>query len=76
MDWKAYRKRSDGTALAIEGMENFPSDGKGGYLPFIDDMQDFVLDETTGERMTDAEGNPVHPRVRANLFVSRYVPLV
>src|SRR6267154_804625 len=72
-DWKAYRKRTDGSALSLEGMENFPSDGKGGYLPYVDDTQDYVLDEATGERVTDAEGNALHPRVRANLFVSRFV---
>jgi len=73
VDWKAYRKRTDGSALSLEGMENFPSDGDDGYLPYVDDTQDYVLDEATGERVTDAEGNALHPRVRANLFVSRFV---
>jgi hypothetical protein len=72
LDWKCWNKA---TQSGIEGMENFPSDGKGGHLPYWDDPNDFVKDEATGDNVTDASGNPVHVRVRANVFVSKFVPL-
>lgn len=70
LDWKAYNKN---TKTGIEGMEKFPSDGNGGFLPYWDDPNDYVKDEASGEVVRDAEGNPVKVRVRANVFVQRFV---
>lgn len=58
LDWSAYNKDSK---YRLEGMENFPSDGNGGYLPWCEDPT-----------AKDEEGNPV--RLRANLIVTRYIP--
>lgn len=57
VDWRAYNKD---TGYSVEGMGNFPSDGNGGHLPWIEDPN-----------QKDAEGNPV--RLRANAVVSRYI---
>jgi hypothetical protein len=56
LDWRAYNKR---TGEATEGMEKFPSDGQGGYLPWIVDEEDL-----------DEKGRP--KRIRANIFVKRF----
>ncbi len=56
LDWRAYNKR---TGEATEGMENFPSDGQGGYLPWIVDEADL-----------DEKGRP--KRIRANIYVRRF----
>lgn len=69
LDWRAYNKN---TGWQVEGMERFPSDGKGGYLPFIDDPNDFEKDEN-GNVVHDAQGAPVHTRLRANVYVRRYI---
>lgn len=58
LDWRAYNKR---TGEAVEGMENFPSDGQGGYLPWVLDNEDL-----------DEKGKP--KRIRANIFVRRFYP--
>lgn len=71
VDWKAYNKAN---GFSVEGMERFPSDGNGGHLPWIEDPNDFVKDENTGAVMTDAEGNPMKVRLRANVYVARYIP--
>lgn len=58
IDWRAYCKE-DG--LQVEGMEKFPSDGQGGYLPFI-----------THPTLKNADtGEPVV--LRANASVTRYI---
>lgn len=57
VDWRAYNKD---TKYSLEGMENFPSDGKGGHLPW-----------TTDPNQKDENGEPVH--LRANCFVSRFI---
>ena len=56
LDWRAYNKR---TGEAVEGMENFPSDGQGGHLPWIVDEGD--LDEKGRAK-----------RIRANIIVKRF----
>lgn len=56
LDWRAYNKR---TGEATEGMENFPSDGQGGHLPWVLDEEDL-----------DDKGRP--KRIRANIFVRRF----
>ena len=56
VDWRAW---DPGTQQEISGMENFPSDGNGGHLPY-------VLSET----QTDDEGNP--KRIWANLEIVRF----
>lgn len=61
IDWRAYNKD---TQYSLEGMERFPSDGNGGYLPYTEDPNQ--KDEQTGL--------PV--RLRAQLVVSRFVPAV
>jgi hypothetical protein len=72
LDWKVWNKN---TQSGIEGMENFPSDGNGGHLPYWDDPQDFVKDESTGEFILDDNGNKVNVRLRANVYVTKFVPL-
>ncbi len=54
IDWRAYNKS---TGFSLEGMERFPSDGKGGHLPFVEDPT--AVDPETGK--------PV--RLRANLVI-------
>ncbi len=56
LDWSAYNKR---TGVSVEGMENFPSDGQGGHLPWILDEGDL-----------DDKGKP--KRIRANIYVRRF----
>lgn len=58
LDWRAYNKS---TQTATEGMENFPQDGAGNYLPYI-------LDEDN----LDENGKPT--RIRANIQVRYFVP--
>jgi hypothetical protein len=60
LDWRAYNKN---TGFSVEGMERFPSDGQGGHLSYFLDPNE-----------KDENGNPV--KLRANLFVNRYVPAV
>jgi hypothetical protein len=57
-DWRVYEK---GTGWVLEGMENFPSDGNGGYIPVVD-----------SPTQTDENGNPT--KLRANFVITRYVP--
>lgn len=71
LDWRAYNKN---TQFSVEGMERFPSDGQGGFLPYYADPTDFELDATTGEPVLDKDGNKVPKRLRANLVVTRYIP--
>jgi hypothetical protein len=62
LDWRAYDK-STGTEVA--GMENFPSDGKGGHLPYL-------LSETETE--VDRNGNTVPKKIWANVEIAFFVP--
>jgi len=58
VDWRAYNKNN---GFSLEGMEKFPKDVDGEYLPWVEDPSDI-----------DAEtGNP--RRLRANLNVNRCV---
>lgn len=57
LDWRAYDKT---TGRSVEGMENFPSDGNGGHVPYL-------LSETE----TDEEGNA--KRLWANLEITRFI---
>lgn len=57
-DWRLYEK---GTGYVLEGMENFPSDGNGGYIPFIDSPSQ--KDPNTGDPM----------KLRANFVITRFV---
>lgn len=59
LDWRAYNKD---TQYSLEGMERFPSDGNGGYLPWTTDPN--AKDPETGE--------PV--RLRAQVIVTRFIP--
>lgn len=70
LDWRAYNKN---TKFSVEGMERFPSDGNGGHLPYFLDPNEVVVDEA-GQPVLDAEGNKQPLRLRANLFVARYIP--
>lgn len=56
-DWRAYNKN---TGLEVEGMENFPTDGKGGFLTYVEDPGEL-----------NEEGDPI--RVPARFFVSRFL---
>lgn len=58
LDWTAYDKS---TGVRTEGMENFPSDGNGGHLPYL-------LSATE----KDDEGKP--KRIWANLEIVYFVP--
>jgi hypothetical protein len=58
LDWRAYDKS---TGRSVEGMENFPSDGKGGHLPYL-------LSETE----VDEEGNA--KKIWANVEVALFLP--
>jgi hypothetical protein len=70
VDWRAYNKA---TGFQVEGMENFPKNGSGEYTPYCIDPGDTEKDEA-GNVVTDAQGVAVPKRLRANLFVTRYVP--
>lgn len=56
-DWEA---RHGATGFKVAGMKNFPSDGNGGFQPWVQHPTE-----------KDAEGNPL--RLRANLTVKRYI---
>lgn len=60
IDWRAYNKD---TQYSLEGMERFPSDGNGGFLPWTTDPN--AKNPETGE--------PV--RLRAQLVVTRFIPV-
>lgn len=59
-DWRAYEK---GTGWVLEGMENFPSDGQGGFISSVD-----------SPTQKDENGKPA--KVRANFVVTRWIPAV
>ena len=56
LDWRAY---DPSTQKEITGMENFPSDGNGGYIPYL-----------LSENQTDDQGNP--KKIWANLEIVRF----
>lgn len=56
LDWRAW---DPATQREVSGMENFPSDGNGGYVPYL-------LSDT----QTDDEGNP--KKIWANLEIVRF----
>lgn len=56
LDWRAY---DPSTGTETSGMENFPSDGQGGHVPYL-------LSET----QTDEQGNP--KKIWANLEIVRF----
>lgn len=63
VDWKAYNKNNKREVI---GMDKFPSDGNGGHSPYF-------LDETD---MVENESGVKEPRrLRANLKITRFVPL-
>ncbi len=70
IDWRAYNKE---TGYSVEGMERFPSDGNGGHIPWTTDPNAYETDEN-GTVLTDVDGNKIPKRLRANAFVSRFVP--
>lgn len=63
LDWRLFAKGhgEGGTDLVIKGMENFPSDGKGGFLPYTQSLTQ--------------KGDDGQPQMlRANLEVTDYIP--
>jgi hypothetical protein len=58
LDWKAFCSKDN---YSVEGMEMFPSDGNGGHKPYFEHPS-----------LKDDNGNPL--KLRAQLFVDRYVP--
>ena len=56
LDWRAY---DPSTQTEVAGMENFPSDGNGGYIPYL-----------LSESQTDDQGNP--KKIWANLEIKRF----
>ena len=63
LDWRAYAKgaNADGSDLSVEGMENFPSNGAGGFLPYLNHPT-----------VKDDEGKP--KKIWANLEIVYFVP--
>ena len=62
VDWRLFARGhgEGGTDLVIEGMENFPSDGNGGYLPYV-----------PSKTQKDEAGDP--QMLRANLVIKRFI---
>jgi hypothetical protein len=62
LDWRVFGKGhgDGGQDYVLEGMENFPSDGNGGFLPYV-----------PSKSQTDESGDPV--MLRANLIVTRFI---
>ena len=56
LDWVAY---DPSTQREVAGMENFPSDGNGGYVPYL-----------LSESQTDDQGNP--KKIWANLTIRNF----
>lgn len=56
LDWRAY---DPATQREVSGMENFPSDGNGGHLPYL-----------LSESQTDDQGKP--KKIWANLEIVRF----
>lgn len=63
IDWRLYAKGhgEGGSVLEIKGMENFPSDGNGGFKPFVQ-----------SKTQVDDKGEP--QMLRANLEIVGFVP--
>ena len=63
LDWRLYAKgaNKDGSDLVIEGMEKFPKDDNGGYVPYV-------------ESPTQLNENGEPKRLWANLTISRFIP--
>ena len=62
LEWVAEHRAS---GFKLRGMRNFPPDGNGGFQSFV------TMSEESG--LKDAQGEPL--RLRANLYVSRWLPL-
>jgi len=58
-DWVAEHRP---TKFKLSGMKNFPSDGNGGFTPYV---------EHPDSSVTDAEGKAL--RLRANLVIKRWI---
>lgn len=58
LDWRAYDKS---TGRSVEGMESFPADGHGGYLPYI-----------LSEAELDDNGDP--KKIWANVEIAFFIP--
>lgn len=63
VDWKAYNKNNKREIL---GMDKFPSDGNGGHSPYFLDDTDLV---------EGPDGTKEPRRLRANLTITRFIPL-
>lgn len=65
LDWRLFAKGegADGADLIIDGMENFPKDDKGNYVPYIQSKT------KVGE-----DGEPII--LRANLQIKRFIAAV
>ena len=62
VDWRAYSKATGASpAFSVEGMERFPSNGDGGYLPWFNHPTE-----------KDEAGEPI--RLKAQLVITRYIP--
>ena len=72
VDWRAYNKN---TGFAVEGMDQFPKIAGNGHQPWISDPNDYERDEA-GNIVLDDQGNKVNKRLRANIFVRRFVSAV
>lgn len=62
LEWVAEHRAS---GFKLRGMRNFPPDGNGGFQSFV------TMSPESG--LTDAKGEAL--RLRANLYVSRWLPL-
>jgi hypothetical protein len=70
VDWRAYNKA---TGFQLEGMDNFMKNDNGEPVPYCIDKGDTEKDEN-GATVFDAAGVAVPKRLRANLYITRYVP--
>jgi len=78
VDWKVFNRT---TGFSLEGMKRFPlkKDAKGNaiageYQSWVEDPNDFETDEV-GSQKVDGDGNPIHKRLRANLFIREFKPV-
>lgn len=72
INWKAYNKT---TGFSVEGMDKFPQIAGNGYQPWTTDPNDYERDEA-GNILLDDQGNKVNKRLRANVYVQRFVSAV
>lgn len=69
LNWRAYNKN---TGFQVEGMENFPKVDGNGHQTWVEDPNDYERDEA-GNFVLDEQGNKRHKRLRANIYIQRFI---